>query len=645
MKRKPTTLSPSMASSAKPQRGHASWQEGVSLAAQRDWCGAIAAFERATRQAPRDPLYWVNLANAHRRKGANPQALAAASQALSLDSKQTLALQILADCHLQAHRYPEAIAAYSKLEALGVREAESLVNHGSLLLALHRPSEALEKLAEAAMLKPALVQAHAMMAEAFRDMGLKKESVECLKTVLALRPNDLESLSRKCFESRRICDWKELATDTDTLDLILSSMPFGLARRTAVFGMLSLQLDPELLLAAARAESLVSAVEHAPLPRADVVRQADEKIQLAYISYDFREHPVSQLLVEVLEQRDQAQFNLTLYSYGPEDDSEVRRRLKAAVDNFVDLHGMTDRQAAQRIRDDGVEILVDLQGHTRGQRQAILAMRPAPVQVNFLGYPGSTGADFMDYIIGDPFVTPVDLASLYSEKLAQLPLCFQPNGRWRPLPEPMTRQAAGLPDGAFVMCAFNHTYKILPEAFDAWCEVMREEPNAVLWLKESNGQLRDNVYAHARDRGISADRILFARNISFGDHFSRLALADVFVDTWPYNAHTTASDALWAGVPVITVYQNGFASRVAASVLNAVGMGELAFENAQAYKLAIRALARDPELLQGYKSRLQSNRMEFPLFNSRRYSAEIEALYVRMAQRIRAGLRPAHLPA
>jgi predicted O-linked N-acetylglucosamine transferase (SPINDLY family) len=288
---------------------------------------------------------------------------------------------------------------------------------------------------------------------------------------------------------------------------------------------------------------------------------------------------------------------------------------------------------------------VDLGGHTRGHRMGVFAARPAPVQVSQLGYPGSTGAGFIDYLIGDPLVTPLELARDYSEQLAQMPLTLQPGGRWRPLPQPMARAKAGLPEGAFVLCAFNHTYKIGPEAFDAWCAVLRAAPNAVLWLKETNRQLHENVLAEAAARGVEPARIVFAPTVRYEDHFSRLALADVFVDTWPYNAHTTAADALWAGVPVVTLYGNSYASRVAASLLNAAGLGELVFGDAGDYTRAITALALEPQLAAQYKALLQRSRMDSPLFDSTRYTRDYEALLGRMWQRWCQGLPPAHLPA
>ena len=624
-------------------RARSLWERGVDFAGRADWPSAIDAFEQATRLAPRDGLYWVNLANAQRKRGDSKRAIEAAEQALALDPANALALQMIADCHLQSHRYEDAVAAYERLEQSGVKDPDMLVNHGAMLQALRRNPEAIRKFLEATTLKHDHVQAHAMMSTSFRDMGYTREAVECLKTVLALKPQDLQALSHESYEKRHVCDWADLDADVQSLSQLLRTAPAGLARVATVFGMLSLPIEPELLLVAARGEALVPALAHPMLPAVAPSERGGPKIRVGYLSYDFHEHPVAQLLVEVLEQRDRERFDLVLYSHGPDDSSHVRQRLIATADAFVDFRGLSDRQAAERVRADRVDILVDLQGHTRGQRLAILAQRPAPVQVTFLGYPGTTGADYIDYIVGDPFVTPVQLASHFSEKIAQLPLCFQPNGRWRPSPQPMTRSEAGLPDDAFVMCAFNHTYKILPQAFDAWCAVLRDVPHAVLWLKQTNGQLRSNVYAEAAARGVAPERIVFAQNVPFDEHFSRLALADLFVDTWPYNAHTTASDALWAGVPVVTLYQNSFASRVAASVLNAAGIGELAFESVEDYTSAIRALAETPGLLATYRAHLSNGRAQLPLFDSRRYAGELDTLYSRMMDRFRSGASPDHL--
>jgi predicted O-linked N-acetylglucosamine transferase (SPINDLY family) len=624
---------------AKPGLQH--WTEGVAFAANRDWGNAANAFSLATQDNPGDALYWINLANAQRRAGDLSDALASADRALNIDPREPLALRLKGECLTYLHRYEDAVATFQKLEDSGVQEYDAMVLHGANLQSLRYHMVAIDKLMQAAAIKPQAVDAHALMATSFRDMMMVNEAIECLQTVLALAPGNLQAQSHLSYERRHLCDWQEHEEHVQRLRDILSTAPAALPRVATVFGMLSLPISADLLLVAARGEALAAAVGVTEMPRVNLQQRVAERLnqqnghrtRIGMVSFDFHEHPVSQLLVEVLEGLNRDDIELSLYASGPDDKSALRQRIINAADHFVDIRGLSDRQAAQRIRDDGIDVLVDLSGHTRGHRLGIFAFRPAPVQTAFLGYAGTTGAPYIDYLIGDPYVTPIGLAPCYSEKLAQMPLVFQPNGRWRPLPAPMSRADAGLPEGAFVMCAFNHTYKILPEAFDIWCSVMREVPKAVLWLKETNGQLHDNVRQQAEQRGVSGDRIHFAQNVRYDQHFSRMALADVFVDTWPYNAHTTASDALWAGVPVVTVYGDSFASRVAASVLNAVGMAELAFQDPNDYRLAILALALTPELLADYKQRLVSQRMSLPLFDSQRYTREFEALFKRMAQR------------
>lgn len=640
----PAAAAAAAAGAAASAAGHAHWQKGRADARQGDWHAAALSFGRATAAAPRDALYWINLANAQRHAGAWPSAIDAARQAWALEPGHALAGQILGDCLAQQHRYAEAADAYAALEASGTQEPQAMLRHASMLHALHRPQDAVPVLLRALALEPALVTGHALLADAMRELGLKREAVECMRTVLALEPMHLEALSHLSFEKRHLCDWRELDADIRRVESILSSAVESPPRLAAVFGLLSLPLEPRLHRAAAELETraLTAGIEALPALR---VPADTPRIRLGFVSFDFREHPVSQLLVESFERLDRTCFELHLYCTGRDDGSALRARVVAAADHFTTLGGLSDQQAAERIRADRIELLVDLMGYTRGHRTGILARRPAPVQVNYLGYPGSTGAPFIDYVVGDPVVTPLEAAPLYSEQIAQMPRCFQPNGRWRPLPQPMPRSDAGLADDAFVMCAFNHTYKILPAAFDAWCQVMRSVPRAVLWLKQTNSQLHGNVLREAAARGIGASRIVFADVVPYAQHFSRLALADVFVDTWPYNAHTTASDALWAGVPVVTLAQQGFASRVAASALDAAGLGELAFENVADYICAIHALALDAPLRQGYRDHLVQQRQTLPLFDSARHTREFEALLTRMSQRHRAGLAPAALPA
>jgi predicted O-linked N-acetylglucosamine transferase (SPINDLY family) len=325
----------------------------------------------------------------------------------------------------------------------------------------------------------------------------------------------------------------------------------------------------------------------------------------------------------------------------------MRARLRAGIGEgaFRDVRERSDADIAQAIREDGIDILVDLKGYTLRGRAGIFALRPAPIQVNYLGFPGTMGSDCHDYIIGDPVVTPLDHAEGYSECIAQLPGCYQPNDRRRAVAEPQSRARWGLPADAFVFCSFNANYKITPEVFDAWCRLLAAVPDAILWTFESNGQARRNLLAEAARRGIGAERFYWAPPLSNAEHLARIGCADLFLDTLPVNAHTTASDALWAGLPVVTVRGDTFVSRVAASLLTAAGLAELVAGDLAGYERMALELAGDRARLARLRERLGRDRLQCALFDSGRTTRGLEDLFARMAQRHRAGLAPAPLPA
>jgi predicted O-linked N-acetylglucosamine transferase (SPINDLY family) len=633
------------AAAAANAAAEASWRWGIEFAAQRRWTEAARAFGRAARASRSDCVYWLNLANAQRRCGKYSRAIAAARRCLRLQPGDAIALRIEAACWAAMDRHGDAARVFERLEAGGKASASTMIEQASSLLALKQARAAAAALLRALALQPSNKSAHLLLAEACRERGLAREAVECLKTAVALDPSDVQALSRLSYEKRQICDWSHHESEFERLREALHESPAGEAGPTSVFGLLSLPFAPELHLRAACRDAAATAADARPLAARALRHGTSGKLRLGWVSYDFRDHPVAHLLHEPLAAIDRDRFEVVLYSTGPADGSPWRARLTAAADRFVDLRGVSDRRAAERIRADGVDVLIDLMGHTRGQRLAIFAYRPAPVQAAFLGYPGTTGAESIDYLIGDPIVTPLDHAGHYSEKLAQMPLTFQPSGRGRPMPQPMRRSNAGLPDDAFVICAFNHPYKIRPEIFDTWCAVLHEVPDALLWLRQTCASTRANIWREAESRGVARERVVFANPVAYREYSSHLALADLFVDTWPYNGHSTAADALWAGVPVVTRCGESFASRVAASVVNAAGIGELAFATDQEYGSAIATLATNRDLLARYRSHLETRRMSLPLFDSTRYARELEALLARMADLRRRGLPCEHLPA
>ena len=335
-------------------------------------------------------------------------------------------------------------------------------------------------------------------------------------------------------------------------------------------------------------------------------------------------------MIEVLEQHDRERFEVTLYSHAVDDGSAMRRRVETACERFADVRTLGDDALAQRIRADGIDILVDLKGYTHDNRFEVFARRAAPLQATWLGYPGTTGAPFIDYVIGDAVVTPIDDAAYYREKIAQLPGCYQPNDRRRARPEVAPRADCALSEHALVFACFNQPYKISPQVFDVWCALLHELPDAVLWLIEAGPTERAALEEQAASRRIDSARLVWAPRLGASEHLARLRNADLFLDTWPCNAHTTASDALWVGVPVVTVVGSTFASRVAAGLLHAVGLPELACASIDRYVRTVLALAHDPARRLQLRAHLDRARDEAPLFDSRQRTRDLERLYERM---------------
>jgi predicted O-linked N-acetylglucosamine transferase (SPINDLY family) len=351
------------------------------------------------------------------------------------------------------------------------------------------------------------------------------------------------------------------------------------------------------------------------------------KIKIGYLSADFHEHATAYLMAEVFELHDHSRFETVAYSYGPDDGSAMRTRLGKAFDLFVDVRSLSNEQAASRIHEDGIDILVDLKGYTAHNRAQILAFKPAPIQVNYLGYPGTMGASCVDYLIGDSILTPQEHADQYAERLILMPNSYQPNDRKRPLSAKPSRAECNLPESDFVFCGFNQTFKILPEIFAVWMRLLRETPNSVLWLLQANKWAEENLKREAEAQGIDAQRLFFAPRLNLEQHLARQQQADVLLDTLPYNAHTTTSDALWAGVPVVTCMGDNFASRVAASLLNAVGLPELITHNLQDYAALALKLAHQPNELARLRNALVENRNTAPLFDAVKFTQDLENAY------------------
>ena len=368
------------------------------------------------------------------------------------------------------------------------------------------------------------------------------------------------------------------------------------------------------------------------------------RIKVAYLSFDFHEHATAYLIAGLFERHDRERFEVTALSYGQHDGSRMRARLEHSVEHFVDVSRLSDREVAEWLQRHGIHIAVDLKGLTGGARTGIFARRAAPLQINFLGYPGTMGAEYMDYIIADAHVIPPDDQRHYAEKVVYLPQCYQPNDSRRPLPaRERTRKEYGLPETGFVFCCFNNLYKITPGIFKTWMGLLREAAGSSLWLLEGTPAAMRNLHAHAAHHGIAPERIVFAPHIALAQHLARYRHADLFLDTLPCNAHTTASDALWMGVPVLTVTGETFAGRVATSLLHAVGLPQLCARSIADYAAQAARLASTPPELSALKEHLERGRTAFPLFDTTRYCRQLEAAYQEIWARHARGERPSTL--
>jgi protein O-GlcNAc transferase len=410
-------------------------------------------------------------------------------------------------------------------------------------------------------------------------------------------------------------------------------------RAASPFSFLGVSDNAADQLACARTRAGALRAPSAPLWSGE--RYEHDRIRVAYLSPDFREHAVSYLTAGLFEQHDRKRFEVVALSFGPDDGSPTRRRLAAAFDRFIDARGIDDREAAAMLRRLEIDIAVDLAGPMRDSRPGILALRPAPVQVNYLGYPGTTGEDCIDYIIADDFVIPEQSKVFYSEKVVWLPDTYQANDSKRPDPGPApSRDDAGLPGDAFVFCCFCNSYKITPSTFDAWMRLLRRVDGSVLWLLQRNAATDANLRREARERGVAPERLIFAPHVAYAQYLARYAAADLFLDTFPFNAGTTASDALWAGLPVLTLPGESFASRMAGSLLRAAGVPELIAESDAAYEELAARLATDAQPLADIRRRLGRAPRASALFDTARFCRNLEAAYVAMWERRRRGEAP-----
>jgi protein O-GlcNAc transferase len=562
-------------------------------------------------------------------------ALASFQSALSLDPHYVGAHLNIGNLYALLRRYDEAVAAYGKAVRLKPDLADAWLGCGNVHVRLKRYNDALAAFDKALAINPELAGAWLGRGNVFAELKRYDAAFPAFDKALTLKPGGPFAEGARLHAKMRLCDWSNFEVESAHLE---ASIQDGIP--TSPFAVLATSSSPEIQ---CRCAGVFSRTEY---PRADRPlwrgeRYNHRRIRVAYLSADFGDHPVSFLMAGVLEHHDRRHFETIAISYSPTTSSDLSTRVGRSFDQFIDVKDRSDAEVAEMIRGLEVDIAVDLMGHTSNSRAAILAHRSSPVQINYLGYPGTSGADYIDYIVADRWVIPEERQQYYAEKVIYLPDTFQANDSERKIADlPPSRAAAGLPETGFVFCAFNNSYKITPRIFDVWMRLLQKVGGSVLWLLADNATVECNLKKEAERRGVDAARLIFAPRIPYADYLARYELADLCLDTLPFNAGTTASDALWAGLPLLTCSGEAFASRMAGSLLRAIGLPELVTDSLTDYERLGGELANDRELMASVRAKLARNRSDHALFDTERFTRHLEAAFAAAHGRAQAGLPP-----
>jgi protein O-GlcNAc transferase len=567
-------------------------------------------------------------------------AIADFDKAISLNPRNAAAYANKGKALAELERFEEAHAAYAQAIAISPNLPEASLGLGQVFSQLRRHGEALAAYDRGISLNPDLAEAWFGRGQALMTFRRFAEACAAYDRAIKLMPELDYALGKWLHARMHCCIWQDIEAAYTRVLAEVSN------RRKAAtpLSLLSIPSTPSQQKIAAEIyiEDNFPAVS-------DVSESSDSadasKIRIGYFSANFWDHAVAHLIAQLFELHDRSKFEIIGFSFGPFADDDVRRRLTAAFDQLIDVKDKSDKEIADLARKLQIDIGVDLMGFTEQSRTGIFAHRAAPIQVNYLGFAATMGANYIDYIIADKIVIPPEEAEFYSEKIVYLPYSFQVNDSTRRISDrSFTRDELGLPANGFVFCCFNNCHKITPDVFDIWMRLLTKVDGSVLWLSGSNALAVKSLRAEAMRHGVGSERLVFAERMDYlSDHLARHAAADLFLDTFYYNAHTTASDALWAGLPLVTRLGDTFARRVAASLLNAVGLPELITRTSEEYEKLALELAMDREKLAGMKKRLADNRLNYPLFDTELFTKHIESAYQQMWERHRMKLKPDHL--
>jgi len=612
---------------------------GVLAAQSKEPQRAVELIGEALSIDPRSAPAHNNYGNALRELGRHEAALRSFDTAILLNPGYAEAYCNRGLVLAELKRHDAAMENFGQALALRPNSAETHMSRGNSLRELGQYEAAVAGYEQAIALKPGYAEAHAARGIALFGLRRYDEALAGYDAALALKP-DLKNIDGlRLYTKLQICDWSGLDAEVARLTARISS------GEAATFPLCAMTLSDSAALHRRTAELWVRQEFPRHPALAEIPRYTGhERIRIGYFSADFREHAVSSLIAGLFESHDRSQFELTAFSLGREVRDGMRARIEKAFDRFVDVRTLSDPEVVQLARRLEIDIAVDLGGYSDGARPAIFAMRAAPLQVGYLGYPGTSGSDCIDYLAADSTLIPREEQRHYSEKIIYLPDSYQVNDSARSISDTkFTRAEFGLPPTGFVFCCFNNSYKIVPACFDAWMRILIRVPGSVLWLSDLNPFATSNLRREAERRGVSAERLVFAQRMPASpDHLARQRLADLFLDTLPYNAHTTASDALWAGLPVLTCIGNAFPGRVAASLLRAILLPGLIAQTPSQYEDLAVEMANDTSRLRDIRQRLEDNRTKAPLFDTQLFTTHLEAAYREIHARKLAGMPADH---
>lgn len=618
---------------------------GLALRANNQIDAAIKSFQQAILLQPKDLDVQLNLANTLLTANRFEEAATYYRRVLSAMPHKHDVCEALCHCLSSLGNQAQALANYAQAvsylqEALQFSPPNAALHYnlGNAQRELGKAAEAAKNYQQAIALDPNDADTFNNLGNVQRELGQLDLAIASYQKALMLNPALYHAKVHLVHQKQHICDWQNLDKDIAEIRHWVKTQPNAQISPFAFLAMPATTAPEQKICAnnwvRNRYAGLVQYRQQLNFTF-DAPRN-HSKIKVAYLSADFRLHPLAFLVSELIELHDRTNFEIIAFSYGTNDKSNARIRLEKAFDQFHDIRHLSEIDAAKQIHACNIDILVDLTGFTQTSRSGIAVMRPAPINVNWLGFPGTMGAlhnaPLFDYILTDNFITPPDAANHYAERLVPLPYCYQPNDRKRPIGKTPTRQACNLPERAFVFCCFNQSFKITTDVFAVWMRILQATPNSVLWLLDCNPWAKQNLIREAASHNVIAERLIFAPRVALADHLARHTHADLFLDTLPYNAHTTCSDALWMGVPVLTCAGDTFAARVAGSIINAAGLPELITDSLRDYENKALHLAQNPSALAAIKQKLITEKMTSNLFNTVSFAKALEIIYQKMWQ-------------